>query len=179
MLINIVTPCSRPENLLSIAESINIPRDNYRWIVVFDSTEIPKVQLPDNAEYYIHKNEKSVVGHSQRNFANLLIDEGYVLMLDDDTVMHPEFWQEVKDYNHDIISWKQANKDGSHRLNAGMFTVNNIDSGSFMVKREVIGNLQWQIDAYDSDGRFAEEVNKKTNSKVSIDKYISYYNYLR
>ena len=97
MIINIVTPCSRPENLLSIAESINIPRGNYRWIVVFDSTEIPTIQLPDNAEYYIHKNENSVVGHSQRNFANLLIDEGYVLMLDDDTVMHPEFLQEVKD----------------------------------------------------------------------------------
>jgi hypothetical protein len=48
-----------------------------------------------------------------------------------------------------------------------------------MVKREVIGNLQWQLDAYHSDGLFAEEVNKKTNNKFSIDKYISFYNYLR
>jgi hypothetical protein len=179
MFINIVTPCSRPDNLSIIAESINIPRSNYRWIVVFDLAEIPDTQLPTNAEYYLHQNEKSISGNSQRNFAISLIEEGYVLMLDDDTVIHPEFWQEVREWNYDLISWKQINRDGSHRLNAGIFAVANIDSGSFMVKREVIGNLQWQIDIYHSDGVFAEEINKKTNSKFSIDKYISFYNYLR
>jgi len=41
MFLNIITPSCRPENLHKISKSINIPRENYRWIVVFDLEEIP------------------------------------------------------------------------------------------------------------------------------------------
>lgn len=29
MFLNIITPCTRPENLHKISESINIPKENY------------------------------------------------------------------------------------------------------------------------------------------------------
>lgn len=179
MFINLVTPCSRPENLFQMAESINIPKENYRWIVVFDDVEVPKIELPNNAEYYAHKNDQSVAGHAQRNFANTLINDGYVMQFDDDTIMHPEFWHEVKDCVHDLISWKQVNRNETHRLDAGTYVVGKIDSGSFMVKRSIIADVQWCVDKYEADGLFAEEVVKRTNDQFSIDKYLSYYNYLR
>ena len=63
MYLNIITPCSRPENLHKIAESINIPKDNYRWIVVCDLDELPNANLiPQNCEIYTHKNKESVAG---------------------------------------------------------------------------------------------------------------------
>ena len=179
MLINIITPCSRPGNLAKMAASINIPPENYRWIVVFDAPAIPNIPLPVNAGYYTIQNRGSVAGNAQRNLALSMVSDGYVMMLDDDTILHPELWQEVKDYTSDIICWKQANRDGTHRLGAGKFNVNHVDSGSFMVKRSVIGDIQWRLNVYGADGHFAEAVYSKSESQQTVEKYLSTYNYLR
>ena len=40
MFLNIITPCSRPENLRIISESINIQKENYRWIFVYDGLNL-------------------------------------------------------------------------------------------------------------------------------------------
>jgi hypothetical protein len=166
--INIVTPCVRPENLGAIADSINIPKNHYRWIVVFDADEIPSVGIPANAEAHAHHVEGSFAGHAQRNFANRLIQSGYVLCLDDDTILHPDFWQAVKDCT-----------DNSHRLGVGEWQVGLIDSGSFMADRKVIGDSQWIFNRYDADGYFAQEMRAKTESIKTIEQYLSFYNYLR
>jgi NDP-sugar pyrophosphorylase family protein len=60
MFINIITPCSRPQNLETISKSINISRDNYRWIVVFDALEVPE-NIPNNCEAYAIKNSNSTI----------------------------------------------------------------------------------------------------------------------
>ena len=179
MLINLVTPCSRPENLAAIAKSINIPPENYRWIVVFDAPTLPDIELPNNAELYAHQQDESISGNAQRNYALALINDGYVMMLDDDTTLHSDLWSSVKGYTSDIICWKQDNKDGTHRVDAGKFALNHIDSGSFMVKRPVIGDTQWSVAVYGADGLYAVEVFTKSTSQQSVDKYLSTYNYLR
>ncbi len=179
MLINIVTPCSRPENLKAIAESINIPSRHYRWIVVHDADEFPNMETPKEAEQHLYREEGSIAGHAQRNFANRLIADGYVLQIDDDTILHPNFWEAVKDCEEDIVSWAQTWANGEHRLAAGNYWVGGIDSGSFMVKRSVIGDLQWQVSRYDADGLFAQQVVARTKSQRRIEQYLSYYNYLR
>lgn len=179
MFINIVTPCSRPENLKAIAESINIPAENYRWIVVHDADEFPDIEMPKEAEHHLYREQGSIAGHAQRNFANRLIADGYVLQIDDDTILHPNFWEAVKDCEEDIVSWAQTWANGEHRLAAGNYWVGGIDSGSFMVKRSVIGDLQWQVSRYDADGLFAQQVVARTKSQRRIEQYLSYYNYLR
>ena len=67
--LTIVTPCSRPENLHIIAESINIPKDRYRWIIVFDSPTLPDFSLiPEGLSSLIAINSPySVCGNAQRN----------------------------------------------------------------------------------------------------------------
>ena len=76
MFLNIITPCSRPHFLHRIAESINIPKENYRWIVVFDSETIP-TDIPE-CEAYCIKDVKSVCGNAQRNLAIDLVTEGWI-----------------------------------------------------------------------------------------------------
>ena len=85
MFINIITPCSRPENLKVISESINIPKQNYRWIVVFDGFTYEEEDIPNNCEAYSIKDSNSIYGNAQRNFGIDLVTEGYLYFNDDDT----------------------------------------------------------------------------------------------
>jgi len=108
MFINIITPCSRPKNLIKISESINIPKENYRWIVVCDSTELPEENLiPKNCEIYFHKNKESTSGNSQRNYAIDMVDKGHIYFNDDDTILHQDLWENIKNLNNDFISFIQ------------------------------------------------------------------------
>ena len=179
MLINIVTPCSRPENLKAIAESINIPSRHYRWIVVHDADEFPDMETPKQAEQHLYREQGSISGNGQRNKALRLIADGYVLFLDDDTILHHNLWDAVCKADEDVVCWKQYWKDAGHRLDAGDFTVGHIDSGSFMVKRSVIGDLQWEVDRYDADGYFAQQIFSRKQTIRQINEYLSHYNHLR
>lgn len=180
MYLNIITPCSRPENLHKIAESINIPRENYRWIVVCDLKELPNADLiPKNCEIYTHKDPCSCVGHSQRNFALEMIKQGHIYMQDDDTLMHPELWENIKDLTQDFIHFNQSFPNGNLRLNTAKVGVGYIDSHNFIVSRELVGDMRWEIDKYEADGMFAELCMQKNPTYISINKVLSIYNSLR
>jgi hypothetical protein len=180
MFLNIITPCARPFNLKVISESINIPRDMYRWIVVFDSEMIPSdVEIPENAETYCHTNSNSTVGHAQRNFALDRIEKGHVYMNDDDTTIHPDLWGNIKDLDEDFISFAQNWPDGSLRLQGDVVALNYIDSHNFIVANRIIGDRRWIIHKYCADGVFAQECYEHANTKVHIAKVLSIYNKLR
>ena len=181
MLLNIVTPCSRPENLHTISESINIPRENYRWIVVFDMDTPPdSLYIPENCEYHLYRDSKSVAGHAQRNFATKLIDAGHIYQNDDDTALHPELWENIKDLSAaDMITFAQLDTMGGLRLRGDVVELMKVDSHNFIVSRELVGDLEWQIERYDADGLFAIECAKRSTSRVWIPKVLSVYNWLR
>jgi hypothetical protein len=180
MYINIITPCSRPQNLLLISESINIPKENYRWIVVFDSTTLPdKSYIPDNCECYLHKDSNSISGNGQRNFALDLVKTGYIYFNDDDTTLHPELWDNVKDCNEEFISFSQSLPNHQIRLTGDVIELYNIDSHNFLVSKNLIGDSRWRLDAYTADGYFATECYGKASSKKFINKVLSIYNLLR
>jgi len=180
MFLNIITPCSRPQNLKTIAKSINIPRENYRWIVVFDRFTLPDKELiPDNCEVYTHRDKESEAGHSQRNFALKLIEKGHVYSNDDDTIIHPELWDNIKDLDDDFISFIQEDSKGKLRTAGNVIAVCRIDSHNFIVKNSIIGDTKFDITDYNADGHFAVECFNKSTTKRWIDKTLSTYNYLR
>lgn len=180
MFLNIITACSRPENLKVIAESINIPKENYRWLVIFDSNELPDENLiPNNCEVYLHTNPDSKVGNSQRNYAIGLVIDGHVYSNDDDTLIHPNLWENIKDLTEDFISFSQENKDGSLRLRGDRIELNHIDSHNFIVTRQTIGETTWQVSTYAGDGYFAMECYNKALTKKYVPLVLSTYNKLR
>jgi hypothetical protein len=180
MFLNIVTPCSRPENLLLIEKSINIPKENYRWIVVFDGNILPNKELiPESCEIYLHTNEKSIVGHSQRNHALDLINDGYVYFNDDDTTIHKDLWKNIKNLDCDFISFQQQDKNGHLRLFSKQIAVGTIDSHNFIVNRSIIGETRFIIDKYEADGFFAVDCYQKSKNICYINKVLSTYNSLR
>ena len=180
MLINIITPCSRPENLHTISKSINIPKENYRWLIVFDMINQPNNELiPDNCEVYCYKNPNGISGNPQRNFALNLVKGGYVYFNDDDTTIHPELWENIKDLDTDFISFSQLNKDGSIRLTGDNVNVYHIDSHNFIVHNSIIGNIRFDITKYNADGYFAADCFQNSTNSNHINIVLSTYNSLR
>lgn len=178
MFLNIITPSCRPENLHIISKSINIPRDQYRWIVVFDLLEAPD-NIPDNCEFYNIKDAKSTSGNAQRNFGLDLVTHGHIYFNDDDTIIQPNLWEEIKDLEEDFISFQQVNKDGSLRLEGKNISVGYIDSHNFVVSTECMGDTRWVLNRYDADGVFAHECYNKAATKLYIPKVLSVYNSLK
>jgi hypothetical protein len=180
MYLNIITPCSRPENLHLISKSINIPTDSYRWIVVFDMDIFPNKDLiPKNCEIYLHRKPNSIVGNAQRNFALKLIKDGYIYFNDDDTTIHPDLWENIKNVDSDFISFSQLEKNGDLRLLGDIIRVGYIDSHNFIVNTKIIGETEFLIGKYEADGYFAEECFNKSLTKTFINKPLSIYNLLR
>jgi hypothetical protein len=174
MFLNIITPCSRPQNLKVIAESI--PKES-RWIAVFDGTVLPEI-IPSNCEMHCIKDVNSIYGNAQRNYALDLVTEGHIYFNDDDTIIHPELWDEVKDKDADFISFKQSNKDGSLRLEGNEIKPNFIDSHNFIVSSKCV-NTRWILDRYDADAYFAMDCYKNAKESLYIPKILSIYNYLK
>lgn len=174
-LVNIITPCSRPENLEKIARSINFPK--YRWIVVFDGP-IPE-NRPAQAECYSVINKNSISGNAQRNFALDLVEDGWIYFNDDDTVIHPDLWDAIKDLDADFASFKQVFPSGVLRLEGKSVTLNNIDSHNFIMDYSLLGKSRWNLQRYDADGLFAYECWLKSRNYKYIDKVLSVYNALR
>lgn len=180
MFLNIITPCSRPENLHKISQSINIPKQNYRWIVVFDFDELPdKNLIPNNCETYLFKDVESIAGHGQRNFAIDLVKEGYIYSNDDDTTLHPDLWENIKDLNNDFISFKQTDKLGNLRLEGDKIMLNHIDSHNFIFSKNICEEIRFNKGSYAADGYFAEECYKLSKTPIHLPIVLSVYNSLR
>jgi hypothetical protein len=183
MILNIITPCSRPENLKTIEESINIPREYFKWFIVFDNDEIPDCYIPPIAQAYCYKQKGSIVGHAQRNFALDLIDHGYIYFNDDDTVIHSMLWDRIEknviNNTHDFISFDQKEKSGKHRLFGNNIKVDHIDSHNFIVHSQLCQNVRFDISKYNADGYFATECFRLSKSPLYIPEYLSIYNALR
>lgn len=184
MFLNIVTPCTRIYNLPEISRSITqIPRENYHWWVIVDSLEpvaIPArnaYEIPDEVIFF--HDDKSINGNAQRNAAIERISGGHVYFLDDDTIMHPDFWNELKNYDqYDFIHFNQVDKTGRRRI-GGSVAVNCIDSGSAVISRDLIGDSRWILDKYNADGYFLTDCFARSLNMIYINQELSFYNYLR
>lgn len=180
MFLNIITPCSRPENLKAIEESINIPKDSFRWIVVFDLDSIPKnFYIPKIAECYTHRDKNSKTGSMQRNFAFNLIEKGHVHFIDDDTSMHEDLWDNIKDKeNYDFISFDQYNKNNTLRLKGDVIKIKKIDTNNFIVSSKLCKYNTW-VNSPEGDGHFATTCYRRAKNPIYIEKKLSVYNSLR
>lgn len=180
MFLNIITPCTRLDNLRKIAESINIPRQSYRWLVVCDMERLPEVtRLPEIAEAYAVKLRSSVSGNAQRNYALRLVKEGHIYFNDDDTTIHPKLWENVSSLTQDFISFQQVDKSGRLRLKGDVIKPGSIDSHNFIVSKKCVGNLQWDVPVYAADGFFATKCYRQATTKVYLPITLSIYNALR
>ena len=179
----IVTPSRRPFNLEFIADTV--PQE-CEWVVVFDKT-VKNEHMFENANV-IHSQDTGLWGNPNRNIGLEYIknqlnpsDNDWVYILDDDNVIHPEWWNNIQSHlNTDasIITWGQLWASGEPRTEpTDTPKIAKIDTSQYMVRWNVAKNLRFEH-IYEADGIYAEEASKLGSVK-KLDQYLGYYNFLR
>lgn len=177
-MIYIITPCSRPENLNQISQTIP---SECKWIVVHDGKK--PIVPPVNATLLLCE-DTGLVGTVARNYALdtlPLTDDDFVLFHDDDNIIHPRWHTEICKYlNEDfsMITWGQVDKNLNIRLPpTAQPRIDHIDTASFLISWKYNKNVRHES-VYHHDGIYAEACSK--NGKVlCLNDHLCYYNYLR
>jgi hypothetical protein len=179
----IITPCSRPQNLTKIKESIDLSKIK-RWYISYD--------CQDNKMEYVQRypNEpkikelkcttKSMSGNGPRNMA---LDEiaknetgdRLIYFLDDDTTLHPDMLK--KDFKMDTVYTWDMERYGAPYVGNNP-TIGFIDTGHALIDMNIIGENRWR-DTYDADGVFITNILNNNKEKwVYIPETLAIYNHL-
>jgi len=200
-MLTIITPCCRQLNIPKLFDSILFQKIS-KWIIVYDtSKDITYDKLytdhPQISEYEC--NDPGIVGNSQRNFALNLVHDGFVYFLDDDNIIHPNFWSIVDTldenyfYTFDQLRTTKMqlkeppllnrNISDNYKIINRILLGNNIrpckiDTAMFIVHKKMIRDIKWS-DKYAADGIFISEIYKQNeNNHIYINETCCYYNYL-
>jgi hypothetical protein len=175
MKLTIITPVFRFANLVKIAKTIP---NSVRWLCIADANERITDVVPTNAELVFKPVERSDWGVAKVNYALDLVKDGHVYILDDDTILHPNF-EVIINLNErfDFVYFNQETPNDKFRV-GGVVQRYKIDIGNFVVSRAVIGDTYLK-NGKTPDGVWAEELYAKSENPIYINKTFSYYNYLR
>ena len=177
--LTIITPCSRPNNLPLLYESIEFSLIK-KWLIVYDSDEEkiqPKFNHTKISEW--NENRTGFSGNTQRNRGIEETDNGLIYFLDDDNIMHPNFWNILPEFSENKINLFEI--DGhpcKQKLNLQHPGPGTFDTSMFCIDRKLIGEKRWLPHLYSADGVFVASINTNLNSLKIFDQTASYYNYL-
>jgi len=198
-IINIITRCTRLDNINKVKESIfNTQKFEVKWFVLFDTSSIKQV----DSEVLSNLQESGVnikflngdpgdFGHNLINKTIDQIESGFIYVLDDDNILHENFYDrlsEIIDNNPDkggfIFNQKVDGKDFTKldvRLASPENTkVQSIDMAQFLLDRKLIGEHRIPFRIYMGDGIFIESLfNENKDSFLFIDEILCYYNFLQ
>lgn len=187
-MLTLITPCSRPENLPAMRNSINFDLID-RWIIVHDTTKSrgvysPLFDHPKILELGHVSPRGTCSGNSQRNKALDLVRYGLIYFLDDDNVIHPNFWKLVPQMELDhFYTFDQQRWDEFVPVPGGIFKgdtprLQKIDTAQYVV--DVRMARPWKEDDYKADGLFIEDIFLRFHQEhVYVSEVAAYYNFLR
>jgi hypothetical protein len=183
--ISIITPCSRIHNLLALYESIKFDKI-HKWIIVYDTTVNRYSHSFLSHKKIIEVDCKSslngIVGNTQRNYGlSFVEDDNYIYFLDDDNIIHPNFWKIIEELETDTIhTFNQYRDKHGNILLGNRIEINYIDTAMYIIHKNMIGNIKWQEDLYAADGKFITDLYATGKYKHKyFNKYYCYYNYLQ
>lgn len=189
-LVTLITPSVRPENLLTIMDSIRFEYIK-EWLIVYDGKKIDtKLGLSlknEKIKEYIHiGDENSMSGNAQRNFAldSITDIDTYLYFLDDDNIIHPDLYNLLDTLkNNRLYTFDQKRPVDVYPfkelLPGNKVELFNIDTAMFLIDFELCKNVRWEVDKYNADGRYITQCYEMNKDKWHyVNKVLSYYNYL-
>jgi hypothetical protein len=184
MVLTIITPCSRPDNLSKVQVSIRFDLID-KWIIVYDTSKKTTYtkKFQDNPQIIEIECSRGIRGSPQRNEAINLVEDGFIYFLDDDNIIHPEFWQISKSfelpYFYTFNQWRKWPTDKKFTVLPGNeICIGKIDTAMYCIHKTHIGQIRWKEDKDGcADGLFIEQIyeNNKDSHKY-IDIIAAYYN---
>lgn len=181
-MLTIITPCCRQANIPKLFDSINFSKID-KWIIVYDTTKNRKyTKVYDHPKIIEAEcDHPGISGNPQRNFGMTFANDGFIYFLDDDNIIHPNFWNILDTLNPEkFYTFDQLrNIKTGEILKGNNIQVFKIDTAMYIVHKNHIGQIKWILDKYNADGHFICDVrNKNPASHVYIESVASYYNYL-
>ena len=181
MGINIITACSRPTNLKQLYESIRFEMID-AWYIVYDTSTAgcTKQFEMEPKIIEIECNTKGVCGHPQINHALNIITEGYIYVLDDDNVMHPNFWKLVPRFDgENVYTFDILRKPSNRSYRGDKIALTYIDTAQFIVPRNLVGDIRWPEQTRGGDYAFISAIKKNHPHKFTyVPGIASYWNYI-
>ncbi len=187
MNINIITPCTRPENLQAIYESFNF--DFTFWWIVFDishdgliekykSQESQMKDLPKVNFLYV---KGGIWGNLQRNTPLQSIPDGFCYFLDDDNVIHPSFGNRLSDIHEEenklIYIFEQ--QVSPNKVKIIRIRPKHIDLAQYITHRSLF-DIKIFPECHDADYYFIKHFwNTRRDDCCLIPEVLCYYNKLR
>lgn len=185
MILNIITPCTRINNLKKLEDSIySITNMVVKWHICFDTDTIPTITpiLIDHKLYCTKSNGYERSGNKQRNLILNNINDGFIFFLDDDNIIHPNLNKILSDvtYGENYI-FTQIFKNGVIRLKPHNNCIypGRIDSAQILVSSMYLNEKTiWPLTVYLAEAFFVKTINN-IHPFVYINEIGSFYNYLR
>lgn len=184
--ISIITPCSRPQNLKQIYNSIKFDKID-KWYIIYDTSKCRtydfQFELDNNTQKIIEisYNKEGYAGHPQINYALDLIKDGFVYVMDDDNIFHPTFWTLLDELDDNLIyTWDQDRIQEGKILKGGNIIEEKIDTSQFIIPRSLIGSVRWVEQESAGDFKFISKIHKIHKGKFKyIPKVACYHNFIK
>ena len=191
MKFHVVTRCCRPENILTVAESVYADGVDVTWHIVFDTSKVKELDVQILGELYslgavLYFRDGDGWGLSNLNDILLSLSKGYVFNLDDDNILHPEYYKEIskaiKKGKSLAYCYNQLVDVGSGETRIASkenTIVGKIDLAQYTVHTDVYKLISYGS-GYTADGEFIEALhNLQPSDFVFINETLCYYNYLQ
>tara|TARA_B110000503_G_scaffold36083_1_gene59032 strand:- start:5313 stop:7157 length:1845 start_codon:yes stop_codon:yes gene_type:complete len=197
--LNILTRCTRPNNLLKVKESVftDIPKNlKIKWHVIFDVAPLKDIDAEllseltneDTQLYFIKGGDGGLLYPQSTEIIKGLNPKSWFYFLDDDNILHENFYNHMSTALNEggkkihVVSQKVDGKDFT-RLDVRVASPENTgfrktDIAQAVISTELISKYEFGAD-YAADGYFIEAVLTEEPEVFSYhNEILSYYNYL-
>ena len=182
-MLTLITPCYRQHLLAEVEKSIHFDKID-KWIIVYDTTKttFEKIYTDNPKVIETEATGGGGWGNAQKNKGLSLVEDGYVFFLDDDNIMHPNFWEMYESVDDAYFYTFDAMR--SMKQNVIMYgnnvVPNKIDAAMYLVHKKHFGDIRLREEKFSADGWFIHDV---YNTNPGLHKYINkvccHYNYLQ
>jgi len=194
-IINILTRCTRPENLLQISKTIFTDLFEINWYILFDTTVLKDIDaelLMELSKYAKIKFLKSQPNSFGYNMVNDILDEitdGWVYILDDDNLIHPNFYKKLNELINDdtygifVFEQKVDGKDFTkldiRESKPENMKVGGVDIAQVLIHIGHYGDTKRFNNSYTADGELIVDLyNQRSQDFIFINQELCYYNYI-
>lgn len=176
----VITACSRPGNLPALAEALaalsNPHGYDLAWWVIFDAASVgPVPDVPGWEIRVMPSYSPGNWGHAQANLALDMIEAGFVWILDDDNLPHPDLLTCRYEPGTITLIGQQVTAD---YVRVPEPACGKVDKAQIVADRAAVGDTRLPLDCF-GDGRFVEMLFAARPESLRIDPEVrSFYNRL-
>ena len=205
-MIHLVTAVSRPDNLPKVYHSIRIAlakstffarHEKVRWTIVVDNPNDVSTTIegkltgaPFEVQKAVHPDGKCPYGIAQKNLGMSMAvrDGGWYHCIDDDNVVHPDFFVGLERAVADnpgkkafVFGQQRWDAIGSLVARPDRMEYGKIDNTMFLVHTSLIGERRYDLDRSGrEDFHFFRRIfDLHPDLFVFVNRTLAYYNYLR